>query len=541
MGKATESPWKRLGELLKLDKREVSQLYIYAIFSGIVSLSLPLGIQSVIHFIQGGEITTSWIILVVLVICGVILTGVLQIMQLRITENIQQRIFTRYSFNLAYKFPRFDREFLKGKIPAELMNRFFDVINLQKGISKVLLEFSSAFLQIFFSLLVLAFYHPFYIAFGISLIILIYIVFRPIIKKGFETSLEESKYKYKTAYWLQEIAKTNWSFRLAPNSPHALNRIDEHVQDYLSSRESHFKILWKQYMWMIAIKAIIVASLLGLGGYLVIDQQMNLGQFVAAEVLIILILSAIEKIIQSLETLYDVFTSLEKLGQITDVPTTFDDKERNPDTDSLFPIELINVEQENLIQIFSIESNESIFVKGGHQQAIVKLFQELIDPSISKTTKPRWNKTIPNSERLAANLEQFSWFSHNTQLFDGTLIDNILMSRENLTLADLEKAIQTLRMDYFVAQKAQGYNFYLSKANKIISEAERERLLIAKAVVNNPKLLLISFHGSTFNADEQNEIIGNIEKNYPSITILCASNENILPNWKSIQFEQIKF
>ena len=541
MGKATESPWKRLGELLKLDKREVSQLYIYAIFSGIVSLSLPLGIQSVIHFIQGGEITTSWIILVFLVICGVILTGVLQIMQLRITENIQQRIFTRYSFNLAYKFPRFDREFLKGKIPAELMNRFFDVINLQKGISKVLLEFSSAFLQIFFSLLVLAFYHPFYIAFGISLIILIYIVFRPIIKKGFETSLEESKYKYKTAYWLQEIAKTNWSFRLAPNSPHALNRIDEHVQDYLSSRESHFKILWKQYMWMIAIKAIIVASLLGLGGYLVIDQQMNLGQFVAAEVLIILILSAIEKIIQSLETLYDVFTSLEKLGQITDVPTTFDDKERNPDTDSLFPIELINVEQENLVQIFSIESNKSIFVKGGHQQAIVKLFQELIDPSISKTTKPRWNKTIPDSERLAANLEQFSWFSHNTQLFEGTLIDNILMSRENLTLADLEKAIQTLHMDYFVAQKAEGYNFYLSKANKVISEAERERLLIAKAVVNNPKLLLISFHGSTFNADEQNEIIGNIEKNYPSITILCASNENILPNWKSIQFDQIKF
>lgn len=541
MGKVTESPWKRLGELLNVDKREVSQLYIYAIFSGIVSLSLPLGIQSVIHFIQGGEITTSWIILVFLVICGVILTGVLQIMQLRITENIQQRIFTRYSFNLAYKFPRFDREFLKGKIPAELMNRFFDVINLQKGISKVLLEFSSAFLQIFFSLLVLAFYHPFYIAFGISLIILIYIVFRPIIRKGFETSLEESKYKYKTAYWLQEIAKTNWSFRLAPNSPHALNRVDEHVQDYLSSRESHFKILWKQYIWMIAIKALIVASLLGLGGYLVIDQQMNLGQFVAAEVLIILILSAIEKIIQSLETLYDVFTSLEKLGQITDVPITFEDKERNPDADSLFPIELINVEQENLTQIFSIESNESTFVKGGHQQGIVKLFQELIDPSISNTTKPRWNKTIPDSERLAANLEQFSWFSHNTQLFDGTLIDNILMSRENLTLADLEKAIRTLKMDYFVSQKPEGYNFYLSKANKVISEAERERLLIAKAIVNNPKLLLISFHGSTFNADEQNEIIGNIEKNYPSVTILCASNENILPSWKSIQFEEIKF
>jgi ABC-type bacteriocin/lantibiotic exporter with double-glycine peptidase domain len=541
MGKATESPWKRLGELLKLDKREVSQLYIYAIFSGIVSLSLPLGIQSVIHFIQGGEITTSWLILVILVVCGVLLTGALQIMQLRITENIQQRIFTRYSFNFAFRLPRFDREYLKGKIPAEFMNRFFDVITLQKGISKVLLEFSAAFLQIFFSLLVLAFYHPFYIAFGISLVLLIFIVFRPIIKKGFQTSLNESKYKYKTAYWLQELAKTNWSFRLAPNSPHALNRVDEHVQDYLSSRENHFKILWKQYVWMIVIKAIIVASLLGLGGYLVIDQQMNLGQFVAAEVLIILILSAIEKIIQSLETLYDVFTSLEKLGQIIDMPITFEDKEQNPDKESLFPIELINTTGENLKLVFSVAENESVFVKGGSQQGIVKLFQELIDPSISLTSKPRWNKTIPDAERLASNLEQFSWFSHNTQLFDGTLIDNILMSRENLTLADLEKAIKTLKFDYFVSQKAEGYNFYLSKANKVISEAERERILIAKAVVNSPKLLLISFHGSTFNGEEQTEILQSIQENYPETTILCASNENILANWTTIQFEEINF
>jgi ABC-type bacteriocin/lantibiotic exporter with double-glycine peptidase domain len=541
MANITESPWKRLGELLNLDKKEVSQLYIYAIFSGIVSLSLPLGIQSVIHFIQGGEITTSWIILVALVICGVVLTGVLQIMQLRITENIQQRIFTRYSFNLAYRFPRFDRAYLKGKIPTELMNRFFDVITLQKGISKVLLEFSAAFLQIIFSLLVLAFYHPFYIAFGISLLILIYVIFRPILKKGFETSLNESKYKYKTAFWLQEIAKTNWSFRLAPNSTHALNRVDEHVQDYLESRESHFKILWKQYIWMIAIKAIIVASLLGLGGYLVIDQQMNLGQFVAAEVLIILILSAIEKIIQSLETLYDVFTSLEKLGQLTDVPITFEEKETNVTTNPLFPIELIDTTEENIKLRFSIAENESIFIAGGHQQQIVNFFQALIDPSISQTTQPRWNKTIPNASRMAANLEQFSWFSHNTQLFDGTLKDNILMSREELDFTALEKAIATVKLDYLIMQKAEGYDFNLSKANKVISEAERERILIAKAIVNAPKLLLISFHGSSFNVEQQTELILRIQANYPKTTILCASDEKIQANFKTVQFDQINF
>jgi ABC-type bacteriocin/lantibiotic exporter with double-glycine peptidase domain len=165
------SPWSRLISLLKLDKSDVSLLYIYAIFRGLVSLSLPLGIQSVIHFIQAGEITTSWIVSIILVIIGVLLSGVLQILQLRITENIQQKIYVRYAFDFAFRFPRFDRKLLDKLVPSELMNRFFDIINLQKGISKVLLDFSAAILQILFSLFVLSFYHPFYIIFSIGLVI----------------------------------------------------------------------------------------------------------------------------------------------------------------------------------------------------------------------------------------------------------------------------------------------------------------------------------------------------------------------------------
>ena len=196
METVTKSPWKRLSSLLNLDKAAVTQLYLYAFFTGIISLSLPLGIQSVIHFIQGGQITTSWIVLVCLVIGGVVLTGVLQIMQLKITENIQQRIFVRYTFDFAYRFPRIDRLALTDKIPSELMNRFFEIMTLQKGVAKVLLDFSSSLLQIVFSLIVLSFYHPFYIVFSLALVVLMYMIFKPIIRQGFQASLDESKHKY---------------------------------------------------------------------------------------------------------------------------------------------------------------------------------------------------------------------------------------------------------------------------------------------------------------------------------------------------------
>lgn len=535
MAKATQSPWKRLSEQLKLDKTEVTQLYIYALFSGIVSLSLPLGIQSVITFIQGGQITTSWIILVILVIAGVILAGILQIMQLRITENIQQRIFVRYTFDFAFRFPRIHRLALAGKVPVELINRFFDIISLQKGLAKVLLDFSSALLQIVFGLLVLSFYHPFYIAFSLALVLLLYFVFKPIIRRGFETSLDESGYKYKTAFWLQEIARADWSFRLAPNGNHALTKLNEHAENYISTRESHFKVLWRQFIWMIAIKALIVASLLGLGGYLVIDQQMNLGQFVAAEILILLILGAVEKIIILLETLYDVFTSLEKLGQVTDLPTAFEESAVAIDPLSLFPMEIINTQSAEANVILRVEKGEHIFLKGGKQQGVTQLFRQLIDPSCSEYLKPRWNNAIPKKEQLGSALEQIGWFTKGTHLFDGTLEENILMGRNGLNASDLETVLEITGMTGFVRRQNAGYDTRLWEGCRLLSEAEKERILLARALIHRPAVLLLSFLGSALSAQEQSELIQSIAAGYSETTIVFAGENAPSGNWKTIE------
>ena len=90
MTKTVLTAWQRLLGLLKLDKRDIFQVFYYAIFAGLVNLSLPLGIQAIINLIQGAQISTSWIVLVILVTLGVAFVGVLQLMQIRIIENVQQ-------------------------------------------------------------------------------------------------------------------------------------------------------------------------------------------------------------------------------------------------------------------------------------------------------------------------------------------------------------------------------------------------------------------------------------------------------------------
>ena len=70
-----KTPVQRFWGLLKPDKKEIKNVYIYAVFNGLVMLTLPLGIQSIINHIQGGQINFAWGVLVGFVLLGVALSG----------------------------------------------------------------------------------------------------------------------------------------------------------------------------------------------------------------------------------------------------------------------------------------------------------------------------------------------------------------------------------------------------------------------------------------------------------------------------------
>ncbi|MFQ3214198.1 MAG: ABC-type bacteriocin/lantibiotic exporter with double-glycine peptidase domain, partial [Marivirga sp.] len=281
--KGEKNPFQRFIDLLRPEKDLIVIIYIYGIFAGLISLTLPLGIQAIINFIMGGDVSTSWILLVIFVILGIIITGVLQVKQLSITETLQQKIFTKASFEFAYRIPRFNLNQVKDTYLPELINRFFDTVSVQKGLSKILLDFSTGALQILFGLILLSFYHPFFIIFSFLLVILIFMIIRFTGPKGLKTSMDESHYKYQTAHWLEELARNVETFKMATDSTLPLENNDRNTENYLKSRQSHFKVVVSQFSMMIAFKALVAAGLLLIGGILVFQQQMNIGQFVAAE------------------------------------------------------------------------------------------------------------------------------------------------------------------------------------------------------------------------------------------------------------------
>ena len=531
------TPLQRFISLLRLDKKDISQVFFYAIFAGLVSLSLPLGIQAIINLIQSGRVSVSWVVLVIIVIIGVALVGILSIMQLRITENLQQKIFVRSSFEFGYRLPKIKFEELYNQYPPELANRFFDTITIQKGASKLLIDFSSALLQIVFGIILLSLYHPFFIFFGLILLFLLYTIFKFSYNSGLSTSIKESKYKYKVVSWLQEMARNNYSFRKKTNFDYALIKNNYLVTQYLEYREKHFNIIKRQYLQLIVFKVIITAGLLFIGGYLVLNQKMNIGQFVAAEIIILLVINSVEKIVVGLETLYDVLTAVEKIGQISDLEI-----EPNQTTTNEICYNNITLEAENIKFKFpesrdyvldninlKIENSEKIFLEGDNgsgKTTLIRILSGLLHPTSGTFF-------INDDTYRKIDLQQFrsqiGTIINGETPFEGTILENITFNNPSISQEDIKWAIESVKLGSFIKSLPKGLDTKIFPEGKQLSSSNAQKILLARSIINKPKILFYEDALDRMDVHIAKEIIDFLTSGENKWTLIVSSKN---PYWK---------
>ena len=531
------TPWQRFVGILKLERKDIKQVLYYAVFSGLIALTLPLGIQAIINLIQGAQVSTSWIVLVVLVTLGVAFVGILQLMQMRIIETIQQRIFMRASFEFTYRFPKIRMDQLRNYYPPELANRFFDVLNIQKGLAKLLLDVPAAVLQIAFALILLSLYHPFFIAFGILLIALIYIVFKFTIQRGMETSLLESKQKYKVAHWIQEVARSITSFKISGKTSMALKKNDYLVDGYLIARENHFKILVLQFVQMIGFKVVVTAGLLLIGGLLVLNQEMNIGQFVAAEIIILLVITSVEKLILGLESFYDVLTSLEKMGQVVDKEIEGQTGE-TPNFTEDFSIQLDDISYTVPSRSLHILKNISIKIKaksriliqgqsGAGKSTLIRIIAGIIRPtdgSIYLNDSNLSNLHL-NLYRAALGLS----LSDETP-FEGTIRDNITFGDTDITQEQLDEVIHNTKLSKFIKESEKGLDTIIYPEGKQTSFTIAKKIILARAIIKQPKILILEDPLEHFEKEEAFELIKFLTDPSQPWTLIVVSFNN---DWAS--------
>lgn len=537
-GKAeTLSPMQRLFRLLRNEKQDIGYIYVYAIIIGLINLSLPLGIQAIISRISGGLMFNAVILLICMVVLGILISGALQIMQITLVEVLQQRVFAKAAFEFAYRIPRLKSEVISKYYPPELINRFFDILTVQKGLPKMLIDMTAAALQIIFGILLLSFYHPFFVFFGITLLFLMYFMFRFTSSKGLETSLLESKYKYKTVHWLEEMARTISSFKMAGHTNMPMQRTDEYVSNYLYYRKSHFNVLASQFGYIIGFKTIITGGLLVMGALLVIDRQITLGQFVASEIVIITIVNAVEKIIASMETVYDVLTAVEKIGQVTDLPL---ERENGLKFMKVSP-KGASVEVKTMSYKYpdakkyalhdinlKVEAGQTVCLVGENGSGKNSMLQVLSGTLSDFEGVVTVNGLSVRDIKLPSLRHYVAKHVSRDEIFDGTILDNITMGRLDISLPDVMETIEMVGLSDTINNLPDGLNTQLMAEGRRISGSVLHKILLARCIASKPQLLLMEDFVHLIAKEERIRILSRLQEPYNGWTLIVVTDN---PLW----------
>lgn len=527
----TTSPVNRILNLLKLEKKEITAVYFYAILNGLIQLSLPLGVQAIVSFVLGASMRASLIVLIILVVLGVLVAGIMQVNQVKIIEKIQQKIFVRYSFIFATHIPKFDLKKTDNVYLPELVNRFFDVPILQKNLSKILLDIPIASINILFGLILLSFYHQAFILFGLILIILLWLILRYTGHRGLQTSIDESTYKYKVAGWLEETARVIKSIKLAKRNNLHLQKTDEYVTGYLDARNKHFRILLFQYNVLVLFKTVITAAMLIVGTILLVNQQLNIGQFIAAEIIILLVLNSVEKLITNLSSVYDTLTSIEKISNFTEKPVEENGSVQLPDISNGLKIEMKNLSfsynnETDVLNNISLQINpgDKVCVMGKDSSGKSTLLR-LMTGAYTDFKGALLMDDIPvGNYDLASLRSQMGVLISQQDIFQGTVWENISLGNDSISMQSVIDIAAKVGLNDFIDTLKSGYDTMLDPTGKRLPRNVIHKILLVRAIIGKPHLLLLEEPWTNFQNGHRLQIIQLLNE-IKNTTLIVVSND----------------
>ena len=525
---------KKFFTLLRLEKKDISTIYVYAILAGLVNFATPLGIQTIISFVLAGSLSTSIIVLIVMVVVAVFIGGLLQVRQMQVIEKIQQKIFVRYSLEFANRLPKIDIEKMSSYYLPELVNRFFDTASLQKGIEKLLLDIPSAVIQILFGVVLLSLYHPVFIGFGAVLLLLLYMILRSTLPTGFAANVESSDYKYKTAAWLEEMARVVKTFKYSKGTSLNIEKADSYVSNYLDAHTRYFKILVTQFWSLIGFKVIITASMLIVGSILLIDQQINIGQFIAADIVIIMVIGSVEKLITNLDKIYDVLTAVEKLSKITDSEIEKEGTQIIADVQKGIALEFRNLEYSYdhgnpvLKDIsFTIEPGKTICIYGNSGSGKTTILRLLT----GAYKNYKGSLLVDGVSLKNYNLESLRSVTgillSQQDIFQGTLLENFTMGNKAYDQVELKKLVELCGLTSFVQLLPQGFETTLDIAGNRLPAKIKQSILLIRSLLGKRRLLLLEEPFHHLDETERNNLMDFILKDTSATTILTTTDINI--------------
>ena len=498
-GGAKTRPMKRLVEALRLERSDVWTVVAFATAVGVLSIVTPAAIEALVNTVAFGAYLWPVIVLAGVMFGFLVLATLLRAMQLYVVECMQRRFFIRTADTFADHFARGEIEAFDGRNPTDIVNRFFEVASVQKALATLLVDGIGVVMITLVGLAVLAFYHPYLLTFAAVMAGLVFFLLFVLGIGGVRSSIDESYAKFDVAAWLEELAKCPHTFRFGRGGELAYRRADDLADAYLTARRRHFRVIWRQTLFAFFLEAVAMTVLLGLGGWLVINRQLTLGQLVAGELIVALVLAAISKSGKYIETFYDLQASLDKLGVIDQLPLERQGGETLPPSSE--PMRVVvetrrwtpsqGTRSAEPLRRVEINPGERVAVSGPSGSGKTRLLETLALLRVPAEGLLEFDGLDARSLDRPQTRLQLAYVGQ-AETFADTVAENIRVGRSDLSSTDIRRALEMVGLADTVARLPEGVGTPLASDGQPLSANDLSRLSIARAIAGRPRLLLIN-------------------------------------------------
>ncbi len=528
-------PLRRLMQLIAPERHDVGVVITFSVLVGLLTLAVPIAVQALVNFVAFGGLVQPLLILSAVLFAFLALAGFVRTIKTYAVEMIQRRLFVRTAHELAHRLPRVRMSEYDRHHGPELVNRFFEVLTLQKAGSILLLDGIGVALQSCIALVILAFYHPFLLAFDIVLVGVVALILFVVGRGGVATAIAESRAKYAVAAALEEIARNPLTFKSLGGMQYAAGRTDRLAVDYVQARQAHFRIVLRQIVGAVLLQAVAGTALLLVGGWLVIQGQLTLGQLVAAELIVASMLAAFAKFGKQLESFYDLLAGVDKLGQLLDLQLDLAragtaDGGSGPAGLLVHDVSYAFPGRPPIIQGLSlqVEPGERVCVfgtQGSGKSTLAELLYGVRTPAHGYLALDGDDYRDLGSESLRSAVALVKGF----EVIEASIFENVRLGRSEIDRAMVREALDRVGLLDEVRLLPDGIETPLNAQGRPLSGGQLRRILIARAIVARPRLIVVDGLLDDLDADATRQVLQALFHPDRSWTVVVLSHAPHMP------------
>lgn len=488
------TPLRRFIGLLRLELRDIWTVFLFALVAGVLTLATPLAVESLVNVVSWGTYVQPLIVLGLILLCCLGIAGVLRVLQKVVVELIQRRQFVRIVSDLSHRFPRANQKSIEQEYPRELANRVFDIMTIQKATAVLLLDGVSIVLTTTLGMILLALYHPFLLGFNIVLLFSMISITWLLGRGGIRTAIDESVTKYRVVHWLQDVLASPSVFKSGGGQSLAIQRANQLTADYVNARRRQFNVVIRQSAFAITLQVLASTAVLALGGWLVIDGQLTLGQLVASELVVTVVVGAFAKAGKSIEKFYDLMAGVDKVGHLIDIPAdrgqAFDQLPEGPVEVRWRDLVFERVASRTQVGGATVAAGSKVAIIGDDvdgRSDLAKSLAGLRKPTAGIVQVANFDPT----QALMDDPSRLVGYAGDKTVFHGTLRENVDLGRPGIGVNRVREVLSQLGLDDTVLRLPEGIQTELQTGGYPLTDSDVALLVIARAIIRRPSVLVI--------------------------------------------------